>query len=363
MDLITNLPKTKRQGLDAIVVFVDRFSKLAHFEATTTTVSAQELSIIFIRSVFRHHGLPESIVSDRDPRFTGTFWRCLFTTFGTSLKFSTAFHPQTDGQTERTNRTLEQVLRAYVSVVQDDWDAHLIFAEFAYNNAASASTTASPFFIAYGQHPRVPTTLQIAQQEPDTESPTNLRPFLDRMDSLLRATADQLLMAQNRQAQYANMHRSEESFSVGDEVLLSTQNLKMSNFGPSRKLQPKFIGPYPISEVVSRVAYRLDLPTTFKIHPVFHVSLLRRSVANDEGLFPSRAPPPPPPVVLADGSEEFEVEEILSKRRYRRQQQYLVKWLGYSDPTWEPAANLTNCPEKLQEFEARQGLQAPADAL
>src|SRR3954470_5102000 len=122
MDFITQLPKTKTTHKDAIVVFVDRLSKQAHFEAMNTTATAPDVAKIFFNTVFRHHGLPQVIASDRDARFTSNFWQALFKMLDTRLAMSTSFHPQTDGQTERTNRTLEQILRNYVSYKQDNWD-------------------------------------------------------------------------------------------------------------------------------------------------------------------------------------------------------------------------------------------------
>ena len=148
MDFITSLPKTKN-GHDTIVVFVDRLTKTIRTEPTTITVTAPEVAQIFIRTIFRHYGMPRSIVSDRDPRFTSNFWRSFFQTLGTKLAMSTAFHPQTDGQTERANRTLEDMLRNFVSYKQTDWEDKLPLLEFAYNNSVQASTGFSPFKLLY----------------------------------------------------------------------------------------------------------------------------------------------------------------------------------------------------------------------
>src|SRR5947209_10264688 len=160
MDFIVQLPKTKTTHKDAIVVFVDYLSKQDHFQVVTTNITAPETARVFIDSVFKLHGLPQVIVCDRDARFTSNFWQALFKLLNTRLAMSTAFHPQTDGQTERTNRTLEQILRNYVSYRQDDWDQHLTMAEFAYNNSKQASTSLSLFYLNYGFHPSVPTTIQ-----------------------------------------------------------------------------------------------------------------------------------------------------------------------------------------------------------
>ena len=143
MDFIVQLPLTK-QGHDAIVVFVDRLTKRAHFQAMHTSATAPEVAKIFFSVVFKNHGLPRVIISDRDAKFTSHFWQALFKQLGTKTAMSTAFHPQTDGQTERLNRTLEEMLRAYVTYKQDQWDEYLPAAEFAYNNSKQASTGFTP---------------------------------------------------------------------------------------------------------------------------------------------------------------------------------------------------------------------------
>ena len=153
MDFIVQLPSTPR-GSDAILVIGDKLSKMARFIPTTTNVSAPEVAQIFFREIFKCFGLPKVIVSDRDPKFTGRFWKELHPLLQVKLAMSSAFHPQSDGQTERTNRTLEEMLRSYVLYAQDNWDQLLPFMEFAYNNSVNDTTTQSPFFLNYGKHPR-----------------------------------------------------------------------------------------------------------------------------------------------------------------------------------------------------------------
>ena len=155
MDFITQLPITKSKN-DSIVVFVDRLSKMTHFVALKTTVTAPEFAQIFFDNVVKLHGIPNVIVSDRDSKFTSKFWKALWKKLGTKLALSTAFHPQTDGQTERANFTLEDMLRAYTAYKQNDWDEYLSAAEFACNDSKNNSTHMSPFFLNYGQHPLTP---------------------------------------------------------------------------------------------------------------------------------------------------------------------------------------------------------------
>jgi hypothetical protein len=157
LDLITQLPPS--DGFDAILVVVDMLSKMVHCVPTHTSATAEKLAVLFFREVVRLHGLPEALVSDRDSRFTGNFWTSLFAALGTKLRMSTPFHPQTDGQTERANRTIEQMLRAYVGTELNDWCRFLPAIEFAINDAKQASTGFSPFFLNSGQDPMTPVRL------------------------------------------------------------------------------------------------------------------------------------------------------------------------------------------------------------
>ena len=379
MDLITQLPLTSK-GHDAIVVFVDKLTKCVHYAPTTVKVTSVELAEIFFREVVRHHGLPESIVSDRGSQFTSHFWRNLWTMLGTSLNMSTAYHPQTDGQTERANRTLEDMLRAYVSYRQDDWDQHLVAAEIAYNNSVQASTGFSPYFLNYGQHPHFAIDLAVANA-PASTNPAAANRINDLHECIERAK-ENLLQAQEKQSFYANQHRRHVTFQLGDKVWLSTEHLNIVgdqshrinvnshvnrgdneeiSIGPRRtaKLLPKYVGPYEISKVISPTSYQLTLPASMKIHNVFHISKLKK-YEDGSILFPHRINPipRPSPEIQPDGIEEWEVETILD-HRFRRHgrsnmttKEYLVKWKGYPDheSTWEPMSNLTNSQTLLKEY-------------
>ena len=155
MDFIVQLPKTK-QGYDSIIVFVDKLTKRAHFIPTYTTATAPDIAKIFFDVIFKLHGLPKTIISDRDAKFTSRFWKSLFQQMGTKLAMSTAFHPQSDGQTERLNRTLEEMLRIFITYKQDKWDEHLSSAEFAYNNSKQASIRFTLFELDCRQAPNMP---------------------------------------------------------------------------------------------------------------------------------------------------------------------------------------------------------------
>ena len=355
MDLITQLPRT-RSGNDAIVVFVDKLTKMAHYAATTTTVSAPQLASIFMREVVRLHGVPESILSDRDPRFTSHFWRALWSQLGTTLTMSTAYHPQTDGQTERANRTLEEMLRARINFAQDDWDEHLAAAEMAINNAKQASTGFSPFYLNYGQQVRLPLDNELAAAAPDCNNPA-ADERIRRLHADLERARTHIEAAQQRQKHYADQHRRAVQFAVGDQVLLLTEHLRLvGDDKRSPKLASPFIGPFKITRKVNDNAYELDLPPSLQIHPVINITRLK-PYRDGSQLFPSRPPPDsrPPPEIADDGEEAFEVEEIMGRRYSGTRREYLVKWRGYPqwEWTWEPQRNLRNAADAVAAFESK----------
>ena len=352
LDLITQLPKS-RAGNDAIVVFVDKLTKMVHYVATTTTVSAPQLAELFLREVVRHHGVPESILSDRDPRFTAHFWRAFWDRLGSKLMMSTAYHPQTDGQTERANRTLEEMLRSYVNSNQTDWDQHLATLELAINNAKQASTGFSPFYLNAGQEIRLPLDQELASPEKNPSADERI----ERMRRDWGKAAANIRKAQERQAKYADQHRRAASFVVGDRVLLSTAHLKMVGAARTPKFSAKYIGPFVVKRVVGRNAYELDLPPQMQIHPVLNISRLK-TYHDGEQHFPDRSPVhhrPPPELVREDGTEMFEVDKLLAVRGVGRRLQYLVRWKGYPDweATWQSAKELQRtAAEAIADWEA-----------
>ena len=358
LDLITHLPKT-RSGHDAIIVFVDKLGKQIHAAAASTDVSASGIAAICLREVIRHHGLPSSIISDRDPRFIAHLWRALWEMFETKLHMSSSYHPETDGQTERANRTIEDILRAYTSARQNDWDEYLPFAEIAYNQSVQASTGFSPYYLNTGRD--FPSVLHQALASADTTSSETAAQMVRAWEAALECAKENLQKAQQRQAHYADQHRRDLQFKVGDKVLLSTENLRSvaSLMVGAPKFLPKYIGPYAVKRVISATAYELDLPDTLRVHPVFHVHLLK-PYFDGSAQFPARIselrPEPEPDDFNDAGEPQWAVESILRKRRRGRAVEYLVKWRGYpvEESTWEPLANLQNAEETIQEFEASQ---------
>jgi hypothetical protein len=353
LDLIINLPRS-RSGNDAILVFVCRLTKMVHYVATTSNVTAPQLATIFMREVVRLHGVPEAILSDRDPRFTAHFWRAFWEQLGTTLTMSTAYHPQTDGQTERSNRTLEEMLRSRVNFAQNDWDQHLAAAELAVNNAQQASSGFSPFYLNTGREVKLPLDQAIAGLRPSNNPEATAR--IRRLHEDLTRAHENLGKAQQRQAKYADRHRRAVTFKVGDQVLLSTAHLKLLG---SEKRTPKFtykyLGPFKVKRVVNDNAYELDLPPQLQIHPVLNIDRLK-PYHDGRLAFPARPqanPRPPPEVTLENGAALFEVESIIAKRGEGARTKYLVKWLGYPhwESTWEPASALKNARDAIAEYE------------
>jgi hypothetical protein len=308
MDLITGLPMTRHGQHDAIVVFVDKLSKMVHYAPCTTTVDAPTLAKIFLREVVRLHGVPEIIISDRDPRFTSHFWTALWNALGTKLKMSTAYHPQTDGQTENANRTLENMLRAYVNYHQDDWDERLSAAEIAVNNSHHSSTGFTPYYMNSGQHPHLPLT-NIAD---GSNVPAVQALLRDISNNILRAE-QRLLAAQQSQSHHANKKRRHVVFNVGDQVWLSTSNLNIGD--RARELSPKYTGPFVVEQVKSPVTYKLKLPPSLsRIHNVFHSSQLKPYYADDGQYIARPRISRPPPDIIAGEEEWWEVERIVVGR-------------------------------------------------
>ena len=265
---------------------------------------------------------------------------------------STAFHPQTDGQTEKANQTLEAMLRAFIDQRQTNWDLLLSAAEFAYNNSTNASTGHSPFFLNYGFHPRVPASLL----EPVNCSSPSVFDFLKSQRLALITAKENIQLAQQRQAKNADTRRRDHDFQVGDQVLLNAENIVIAadRSRRSQKLLPRFIGPYTIVEQHSPVTFRVELPPTMKIHDVFHVDRFRHYQPSPEALG-QRAPAKPEPEII-DGEEEYEAEEILEDKQRNNRREYLILWKGYprEDATWEPESNLTNCKDLLREYKRKR---------
>lgn len=339
MDFITKLPSsTTPDGTnvkyDSIWVVVDRLTKWAYFVPFRETTTAEQLAYLFERNIVSQHGLPDDITSDRDKLFTSKFWQGLMKRLDVKSKLSTAFHPQTDGQTERLNQVIEQYLRCYINFEQDNWVDLLPTAQLAYNSASTETTNTSPFFANYGFQPEL-------RQGPTPEAPrAAIR--AERLQDMHNTLKETLEFVRERMRVHYDKHRVEgPPLEEGDKVFLLTRNLHTKR--PSKKLDFKKIGPFKIKRKISTSNYELDLPDSMRVRTkVFHISLLEPA--------PRRARLETQ-LEAVDDEEEFDVEIILDSRISNNELQYLVKWMEYGPESnsWEPA-DFLNCPEKLQQF-------------
>ncbi|MBW0579836.1 hypothetical protein O181_119551 [Austropuccinia psidii MF-1] len=317
MDFITQLPLSN--SFDSILVIVDRFSKMVVFIPTMSSITSLDLAHLFIKNIFSKHGLPFSIFSDRGSLFVSSFWTNLCQQLKISRDLSTAYHPETDGQTERVNQILEQYLRMYVSYHQDDWNTWLPLAEFAYNNSDHSSTKQSPFFTVYGRDPQFD-SVHITQDNPAGKLSTKIQSVQQDVKRELEASINRFKRISNQP-------------------------------DPPKKLSERWLGPFAILKKVSSHYYHLKLPSQWKsFHPVFHISLLEPVKTST---IPNRHQEPPPPITIEE-EEEWEVSQVLDSKLKRRKLWYLVEWKGFSQDlersTWEPAENLRNCPELVKDF-------------
>jgi transposase InsO family protein len=354
LDFITDLPPSKRNGTvyDAILVVVDRYTKYAWFIPTSKKLKAEDFATLMFNSVFSHIGYPRSIISDRGSIFTSKYWKALCFQLGVQRRLSTAFHPQTDGQTERMNQVLEHYLRTYTNMRQDDWASLLTTAQFAANNAVNASIGTTPFRALMGFNPRLPfeEDLPVANQPAVADRIESLKESREELERHLRTATE-------TQAKYYNQRHQPMTFKVGDRVKLNMKNIR--TYRPSKKLDLRHEGPFTITECIGKQAYRLNIPQTWRrVHKVFHVSLLEPYRLRD-GADPQKDFPP---IIENDENGEpvleWEVEDIVAhqfrKRRNGLQPYYLVKWKGYPsyENSWEPAEHLANASELLDEYNA-----------
>lgn len=337
LDFIEGLPKSG--GYNAILVVVDKFSKYAHFLPLTHPFTALDIAKVFMQEIFKLHGMPMGIISDRDRIFTGQVWQELFRLCHTELKMSSSYHPQTDGQTERVNQCLETYLHCSVHSCPSNWSKWLSLAEYWYNTCFHSSLGRTPFEVIYEHLPREFGIDQVAENTvPD------LAAWLKEREVLRELLQQQLKQAQDRMKKQVDRHRTERTFEVGDSVLLKLQPFIQTSIArrPFQKLAFRYYGPYTIQAKVGAVAYRLNLPPTSKIHHVVHVSLLKRAVGAE---VPVNAQLPPPNTVL---QAEHSPGGVLDKKLVRvdgtLETRVLIKWsdLPADLATWED-------PVKLQQ--------------
>jgi hypothetical protein len=342
VDFIGPLPLS--QGFDTIAVFTDRLSKGVLLVPCHSTVTSEGFAKLFITSYYGSHGLPRALVSDRGPQFIGQAWKTVCTLLRIERRLSTAFHPQTDGSTERVNAEVETLLRQWVNAAQDDWVDWLPVVQLALNGRDSSSTGVSPFMLSHGYPLRTvdPLIDAVASVKPKTPIQKG-ETIVAKVKALTEWAQSEMAKTQQDQEQQANQSRNvAPAYQVGDKVYLSLRNVRTQR--PSKKLDARS-AKFTVLEVINPASYKLDTPPG--IHNVFHVDLLRPAAADP---FPSQVlDDPQPPAIQVDDTEEWLVERILDERHRklpgrgsRTRHEYYVKWTGYAVPTWEPAVALAD---------------------
>ena len=351
MDLITQLPVSLRgtKEYNAILIIVDRYTKMAVFLPICNEINAADLAELIYKEVELRFGAPSGIVSDRDSHITSKFWAemCYYSMI--KRRMSTAFHAQTNRQTEILNRIIENYLQAFINLKQINWAKLLPTAAFAYNNSMNHTLRMSPFKAMYGYDPEF--HVDVADDIPRGEIPA-ARDRVEKLYKLRMALREQLLKAQERQMRYYNQRHTPIEFKRGSLVKLSTCNLKLKD----KKLQPRFVGPFRVTEVVGTQAYRLALPEQYaRLHDVFPVQLLERYHQSDDQREGDIKLPLPE---LEDDPNKYKLKEIRDKKTIRGQIHYLVKWTGWPSEynQWVPEDGMANAHEMVRSFEkSRRG--------
>lgn len=343
LDFVEGLPKS--QGFDVILVVIDKLTKYGHFLPLKHPFTAPQVAQVFLDGIYKLHGLPQCIISDRDKVFTSSFWQELFRLTDTQLMMSSAYHPQTDGQTERLNQCLEAFLRCSSHATPAQWAKWLPLAEYWYNTSYHSALQRSPFETLYGHVPRhfgVPTDTTAGTPQLDT--------LLRERETTMALLQQQLLRAQERMRRQADKRRMERSFQVGDWVYLRLQPYIQTSVArrSTQKLSFKFYGPYQVTKRVGEVAYQLALPAGSRIHNVVHVSQLKKHLPPQQQVSDFAT------VMLLDSVQVLQPLAILESRCIQRGgvavPQVRVTWDQASPPsaTWEDAFALqARFPEAL----------------
>jgi hypothetical protein len=349
MDFVGPFPES--DGFDYLWVIICRLTNQCHLTPISVRTKTTDLAWYYVRDIVRLHGMPKSIVSDRDAKFTARFWRELHRAMGTKLLMSTSFHPQTDGHSERVIRSIGQILRSTVEPDQKNWRPRTPLVEFALNSSINSSSGFAPFELNYGYMP------QLVPFPTDDIKYRGVKEFAQRARANLEIAHDAIIEARVNATYQANKLRSDEPvYQIGDLVYLSTANLNLPK-RRARKLAPKYIGPFAITKALPETSdYDLALSeelTARHIHSRFHASLLRPHEPNDDSLFPSRESKRFYDFGMPD-DDEWLVDEIIGHRFVGKSIEFNVRWTA-GDHTWEPYSHVKEL-QALDEYYALMGV-------
>lgn len=357
MDFVVNLPWSEEYN--AILVIVDRLTKHAQFIPCTTGLDTEGFAYLFVKHVAARFGLLTSIISDRDPRWISDFWRAVCKCLKTKLAMSSSHHPQHDGQTESTNKTMEVMTRVYTAERRDSWAEWLSLLEFAYNNTVHSSTAASPYFLLYGYEPRAPLDFLKGERDELTRqlsANTQANDFLSSLRMHREAARNAIAKAQTKQAQSYNRGRRVAEFEVGSLVLVNPHSLEwIESKGEGAKLVQRWIGPFEVMDQINPKVYRLRMSNKYPGSPVFNIEHLKKYISSLQE-FGDREKMPETRALKKE-SEEYEVKSLVGHKydKHTRKYRFLVRWKGYNPhfDSWVMERDMKNAPSILREYKSK----------
>lgn len=342
LDFVTGLPEDN--GFDSFISITDRFTKYVTLIPNRTDDKASDVASRFFQHYYPRFGLPSSMISDRDPKFVSKFWNTLFKSLKVDLLMSSSYAPQTDGQSERTNQTVENMLRAYIGYDKSRrWSDDLKEIEFTINSHHSEASGTSPFMMLYGFNPRTSWNSISVGEYSENELDLIAKRAIIRQEAL-----QHLAHARTSMARKYDENRHERTIKVGDEVYIENRSGLTIPGLVSTKTGPKRFGPFRVKSLVGQGAVKVELPTSYRMHDT--ISRRHITVAQPDSW--NRIPDRPPPVVTDEDSEEYEVEAVLDERLHRKRKQYLIKWLGYPahEATWVDESESKTFPDALRAY-------------
>ncbi len=349
IDFCGTFPKTKK-GNDEVCAATCVLTGEAILTPCQSTITAGGTAKLYMDHIFRFKGVPQKIISDRGPQFIAEFWKNFWKLLGTTTALTASYHPQSN-PVERLNLTYVQGLKSFINARQDDWDDKLILFEFAYNGTPNPISGQTPFFLNMGRHPRVPAVKDFKVSQPAVED------YVRFLHNEIAFARDCLLRSQAYNADHTASNFANVKFEAGDLVLLSTENLNLQL--PSKKFQPRYIGPLKILQIRGENTVVIEVPPRLKrLDPLQNIQHLRPYKTRPAELGPQRIELPPD---LVEGEEEYEVEDILAHRFVGKRLEYLTRFKSYGpeEDLWLPARNLKNSPEILEAYHARNPLENP----